>query len=851
MQKKTMRKIFLLIALLLSAPLAAKTVAEYLPAGLQFNPDVPTPESILGWEVADWHVRHDQLVQYLQAVAAASPRVSLEITGYTHEQRPLLLLSITSAGNQNNLESLRKQHLDNSEKGPLVLWQGYSVHGNEASGSNASLLFVYYLAAATDAWLEEVLENTIVLIEPSINPDGLARFAHWANSNKSKSAVADPNNREHNETWPRGRTNHYWFDLNRDWLLLQHPESQARIRNFHRWLPHVLTDFHEQGSDQGYFFQPGVPSRQNPLTPAANLDLTRALAQYHAEALDAAGQPFFSEERFDDFYYGKGSTYPDVNASIGILFEQASARGHVMDTRYGPLPFQKAVSNHLATSLSTLRGAWELRQRLKTYQGSFYQEAAQKARQSDHKAWLVADDNDPERMSAFLEILRQHQITFYPLAESTRAGGIEFNPGSSWVLPVQQKQYLLLEALMERRTEFVDETFYDVSSWTLPLAFNLPNASTSRLPDSAGQAQPDLPATTLEGNAKFYALAWNNYSAPAALQRLLSAELHVQVASKPFSAITASGVLAFSPGTLVVPFSSYSDADKTSAVEALNDILSSHATTVTAISSGLTPTGIDLGSNDLKTVKPVKPLLLTGRESSGYEAGEVWHLLDTRVGLSPVMIDSHQLGRIDIAEYTHLIMVDGEYDSLSESVITTVESWIKNGGILIASKKAATWAESLFQEEEAGDSETTDEAEAKSEPVEKRAYAAFEKDEAQRIIGGAILAATLDLSHPLAYGYQRAELPLFRNSTVLLKPSTNPYATVAHYDEEPLLSGFVGSQRLEELKGQPAMIAERVEKGLVVRIADNPGFRAYWYGTQRLLLNSLFFGQIVEKTELE
>jgi hypothetical protein len=400
---------------------------------------------------------------------------------------------------------------------------------------------------------------------------------------------------------------------------------------------------------------------------------------------------------------------------------------------------------------------------------------------------------------------------------------------------------------MERRTEFGDETFYDVSTWTLPLAFNLPSASSGRLPPEGADTEPPSEPLALDFSANYFALRWNRYSAPAALQRLLAANLRVGAANKPFSANTANGTVAFERGTLVLPYATYSEAEKTETQAILNSVQAAGETVISAISSGLTPEGIDLGSNHLRHIEPIKPLLLTGWEASGYEAGEVWHLLDTRVGLAPVMIDSYQLGEIDLRDYTHLIVVNGNYDKLPAKTLKAVESWIEDGGILVATKDAAVWAESLFADDET----EADTSEAEPIAVEKRPYAAFDDDEAQRIIGGAIVASTLDLTHPLAFGYQRSDLPLFRNSTVLLEPSKNAYATVAYYDDEPLLSGFAGPERLEEMKGQPAMIAERVKKGLVVRIADNPGFRAYWYGTQRLLLNSLYFGQIVDTTELD
>ena len=335
-------KIFTILALfLLSNSLWATSTSDYLPADADPDPSIPTPESVLGWEVGDWHVSHDKLVQYMHTLASASPRVSLKVIGQTHEERPLLQIAITSESNQDNLETLRKAHLDGG--GPLVVWLGYSVHGNEPSGSNAALLAAYYLAASRSDYVKELLDGTVVLVDPSINPDGLNRFASWANSNAGLHPVADPAHRQHVENWPGARTNHYWFDLNRDWLPLVHPESRARIVEYHRWLPHVLTDHHEQGRLPGFFFQPGAPSRQNPLTPQANLDLTRALARFHARAMDEAGQPFFTEEAYDDFYFGKGSTYPDINGSIGILFEQKAIRGQELETSNGVETFRGAV----------------------------------------------------------------------------------------------------------------------------------------------------------------------------------------------------------------------------------------------------------------------------------------------------------------------------------------------------------------------------------------------------------------------------------------------------------------------------------------------------------------------------
>ncbi|MDC1520637.1 M14 family zinc carboxypeptidase, partial [Polaribacter sp.] len=325
-------------------------LSYYLPKEATYNQNIPTPKSVIGHEVGEWHVTHDKLVEYMKALAKASDRISLENRGTTFEGRPLLLLTITSPENHKNITRIQENHIhgtDNSDKDvskdPIVVYQGFSIHGNEPSGSNAALAVAYYLAAAND--IDNLLDNTVILFDPSYNPDGLQRFAYWANTNRSKNINPDPNDREYTEIWPRGRTNHYWFDMNRDWLPVQLPESRARISSFHEWLPNILTDHHEMGSNSTFFFQPGIQSRTHPLTPKLNQELTKEIGTYHAKAFDKLGSTYYSEESFDDFYYGKGSTFPDINGSIGILFEQGSSRGHAQETANGVLTFPFTIRN--------------------------------------------------------------------------------------------------------------------------------------------------------------------------------------------------------------------------------------------------------------------------------------------------------------------------------------------------------------------------------------------------------------------------------------------------------------------------------------------------------------------------
>ena len=255
-----------------------------------------------------------------------------------------------------------------------MVYQGFSIHGNEPSGANAGLAYAYYLAAAQGNEIEETLSNVVILMDPSFNPDGLQRFAYWANTNKSINLVADNNEREYHEVWPGGRTNHYWFDMNRDWLPVQLPESRARIETFYKWLPNILTDHHEMGTNSTFFFQPGEPTRVHPLTPQINQELTAEIGTYHAKALDNIGSLYYSEEGYDDYYYGKGSTFPDVNGGIGILFEQASSRGHIQESENGLLTFPFTIRNQFTTALSTIEAAKNMRGKINDYQRQYFQD---------------------------------------------------------------------------------------------------------------------------------------------------------------------------------------------------------------------------------------------------------------------------------------------------------------------------------------------------------------------------------------------------------------------------------------------------------------------------------------------
>jgi hypothetical protein len=836
--------------LIISTQLHALSDQDYLPKNITYNQAIPTPAQVLGTPVGEWHVRHDQLVEYMRLIAAKSERVSLIETGRTHENRPLLLLAFSAPANQAKLEEIQTTHLNTlaaktKPNDPLVIWMGYGVHGDESSASNAALLIAYYLAAGEGEQVERLLADNVVLLDPSLNPDGLSRFAQWANMHKGKNLVSDPSHREHQQAWPSARTNHYWFDLNRDWLLLTHPESQARVAQFHKWRPHVLTDFHEMGTNKTYFFQPGISSRKNPWTPLKNVELTQALAEFHASALDKQKKLYFSQEGYDDFYYGKGSTYPDAHGSVGILFEQASSRGHLQDSINGPLRFSETIQNQVTTSLSTFAGAMANKQALLDYQGEFAQQTKKLVKEDSLAGYLLTESEDKTRFNDMLNILTAHKIQVWRLKKEFKLGDTRFDPAHSVFVPLEQPQYRLIKSLFSVRKKFDDNTFYDVSNWNLPLAFNVQYKPVEKklwrkIPSDKSQTKtPAFIPIKVDSTAYAYAFSWQDYKAPQLLQQLLSKNVKVKIAGEAFSAQTVNGSVSFAAGSVIIP-KALKQPDE------LVDILEERANRLKirlwSVNSGLTLQGIDLGSNLMLNVEQPKVLLVGGRGTSQYEVGEIWHYLDQRVDLPSTIVDRDKLDGLDLSHYSHIIWVSGNYKSVGEAVLKQIDGWIKQGGVLIGQKSAARW----FSEQKwLKTTFVSDEEIALAFEINGLKYADKEAYAAKQKVAGAVFTTQLDLSHPLAFGYTRSTLPVFRNSTVIMRSPESPFLNVARYSESPLLAGYAADELQDLIANSAAVIAHNYGKGKVIAFSDNVNFRGYWRGTSRLLSNAIFMSGFV------
>lgn len=840
------------VVLMLLAPFLtfaqSPTLGYYLPE-ITYNPAIPTPAAWLGYEVGAWHTSHDQLLGYMRALDAASDRITLQEYGRSHEQRPLVCLTITAPNNFSNLENIktaRQQLFDPGASGkpdvknlPAVYYMGYSIHGNETSGSHAAMLVAYYLAAGQSKELEQLLSNTVILFDPCFNPDGMQRFSSWINSHKAKNNSADPLGDEYNEPWPRGRTNHYGFDLNRDWLVAQQPESVGRVALFQEWRPNVLTDHHEMGSNATFFFQPGVPSRVNPITPARNQELTAKIATYHARLLSEKNILFYTGESFDDFYYGKGSTYPDVQGCVGILFEQASSRGTVQETENGPLTFPFTIRNQVFASLSSLQAVGEMRVELNEYLRDFYQSALDEAQQAEVKGYVFSDGDVPAR--EFLNLLGRNSIRAYNLQENLTIGGKTFSAGNAFYVPCKQPQYRLIRGIFERPTQFQDSIFYDISAWTLPDAYGLDwspvqGKVTPRHAENLSLVSLNPPYQLGTDMAYAYAIRPEGYAFPKVLARVLRAGVRTRVAMEPF---TADGQ-TFPQGTLLLAADRQTAGHLPSYWSLLNSLQEDGAV-VFPIENGLTSEGPDLGSSQFPVVRQPRVLLLTGEGVTVSDAGEIWHLLDTRYDMPVTLVDVERFNGANLSKYNVLVIPDGNYGKLSAD---KVKQFAQDGGTVIATGKALRWLKN------AGIAPVEFKQSAGAQPS-RRPYASLTEDKGALTMAGAIFEASLDLTHPLCFGYRNDRLPVFLGDTLFVNAGKNPYATPVRLTPKPLLAGYVHARHLPMAPDAAAAIVCGVGRGKVIGFPGNPNFRSFWYGTNRLFANAVFFGNLINSDSTE
>lgn len=818
-------------------PRPKPSLESYLGDVSGFDPAIPTPGAHLGIEPGEFHYRHDQVLSYFEALAAASDRVHLQEYGRTFTGRRLFIAVFATPERIASLEEVRQAHLASvrpdalpSPDRPTVAFMTYGVHGDEPSATHAAVVAAYWLAAAPEA--QELLQDVIVVMDPCLNPEGHDRFALWANDHRGSHLVASPLHREHRQNWPGGRFNHWWFDLNRDYLPMVHAETRGRMQAYWSWSPDVHGDWHEMGTHSTYFFQPGVPTRNHPLVGEDTVALTTRIAEFHAKALGDIGSAFFTRERFDDFYIGKASTYADVTGGIGILFEQGSARGHIQESVYGDLSFPFAIRNQVVTSLSFLRAARLMRSELTARRVPFLAAASQEAAAAGIEGWLLASPEDPGRTRMLAGLLQAHGAGVRWTTAPVTHNGVEFPSGSLWV-PAAQQLHRFLRAALEERIEFEDTTFYDISAWSLAHAYGQRFAEIpwgTQIPSSA--TPPVVPAVPVPDAAAYaWLIDWRDHGAGAALQRLQDAGVAVQVSLSPLRVAAMPGI-AWPAGTLVVLRGVQRDVAV--AASQLAEIAAA-GVPVASVDARMSLAGPDLGSDDMRVLQARRIALLAGEGMSVADVSSIRFTIDQRFGAQVALIEPQLVASARLQGFTTIILPGGNYTRVGEAGAEALRSWVRAGGTLIAVGSSVRWAatNNLLQ------AEFVPEAEVPSSPGDT--YGNLESSLGVHRISGAIFGARADLSHPLAFGLGREAVSLFVQSSLALRPPSSSRLVALRYADEPRIAGFASPENRRRFAGTPAVLGQRLGAGAVVALPANPVFRAYWHGAEKLLLNAIHF----------
>ena len=819
----------------------------YFPGKSEFTTDLPSPDLFFGYSIGDHHTRYDLIVEYFRLLAEKSDRAEFEMFGYTEEMRPQIILTISSPENLARLDEIRKEHLKLTEPRlsdmpspgdlPVIIQLGFNVHGNEASAGEASLLAAYYLTASLDNEMEEILANSIIFIEPVLNPDGRERFVSWVNQNKGYNVSADRYDREHNEPWPGGRTNHYWFDLNRDWLPLSQKESRNRMERFHRWRPNVVTDHHEMGSGSTFFFEPTKKGSENPIVTSENyLRLNNLFAAGYAEELNKIDHYYDSGNSFDNSYPGYGSSYADLNGGVAILFEQASTRGLMQETAQGYiLKFRLGIRNQVTGALSTVRTAVKNREMLNDYMIRFHRDAMAEAGRSAVKAYVFGDRYDRGRTLAFADLLQRHSIEFYTPANDIRGGSTVFGKEYSFVVPVQQPRYKMVQSMFETNREFPDSIFYDATAWAMIYSYGLPFGELKSVPEPGEKRDIRLTAAEIPPLSTYgYLFSWSDYFAPALLNQLMERGIRTRSAWSPFTIMTSSGTTEFCRGSVLIPVS-YQDITPAELHDIISSLASNTHIKIDAVESAVTADGPWLGSGDFKPMETPEILLLTDDGVSSSGAGTIWHLLDAVMDIGVTRVAASNFSRTETDRYNTIIMPSGNYSSFSEEDKNSLKEWVYKGGNLIAAGQAVQFLSSAGLAE----------LEYESSAVQAQPYVNYSTapaDRGKHSLGGVFCSAVIDITHPLGFGYQNDIITVYRNHSTFIKPLGRKESNVVVYSDDPLISGFATVERERMLPGKLSTGSITYGRGHITLFTDDPVFRGCWPGTSRMVLNAIFLG---------
>ncbi|MBC8768780.1 zinc carboxypeptidase [Arenibacter sp. BSSL-BM3] len=793
-----------------------------------------SPSEFLGYGLGSEFTRHHQVVEYYKYLAhSASDRVKLIEYGKTNERRPLIVAYVSTAENIGNLESIRKEHIKNTtgEGSPTkaIVWLSYNVHGNESVSTEASMQTIYELLTSKASYLK----NTVVIIDPCINPDGRDRYVNWYNQFKNTPNNIDPNSKEHHEGWLNGRSNHYMFDLNRDWAWLTQIESRQRIKVFNQWLPHVHVDFHEQGVNNPYYFAPAAEPFHEVVTDFQR-DFQVTIGKNHAKYFDANGWFYFTKEVFDLLYPSYGDTFPTYNGGIGMTYEQGGS-GHAglgVKTIIGDtLTLQDRIAHHLTTGLSTVEVASQNSERLNREFKKFYKEKNFK-----YKSYVM--NGDPDKIEAITSLLKSHEIKYGwakdglvkgHLYSSGKLGTLKTTP-ASLVVSTNQAKGTLAQVLMEPNTKLSDSLTYDITAWSLPYAYGLESIASQTLVDSNtpgdGISQP-TPETKITEDNYAYVSDWTSMKDARFLTALMKENIRVRFAKNPFRVEGKK----FERGSLII--TKGDNKNHKGFAETLSRVAYNNKTLLTPANTGFVEKGNDFGSSYVPMITDTKIAMLSGEPTSTLQFGEIWHFFEQQLQYPLTILDTEYYDEVDINEYDVLILPNGWYSKFfNESRLEELKEFVSNGGKLIALEGAI---KSIIGEH----GFKIKEKEVKKDSTETiLPYEEAEREDIKNSITGAIFKTKVDSTHPLAYGYGDEYFTLKLSDDAFENLDTG---TVAYLEKNIIpISGFAGSEAKKKIANTLVFGVEDLGKGQVVYMVDNPLFRGFWENGKLFFVNALF-----------
>lgn len=836
---------------------------------ISYNASIPSPATFLGYELGEEYTPYHRTVEYLKAVADASDRVMLVEYGRSYEQRPLYLAIITSPANHARLDDIKAANLQLAQgsnlsdadaaaiigSNPAVSWLSYNVHGNEASTTETAKQVIYRLAAGQDAETQRILEESVVIIDPCINPDGRSRYIDWYRAMQSNVLNDDANDLEHVENWPGGRTNHYWFDLNRDWVWLVHPESQGRIAAYNEWLPQIHVDYHEQGFNNNYFTMPGQPPRNLNL-PAAYDTWAETFGTANADAFDRHKINYFTREAFDFFYPGYGSSYPSLMGSIGMLTEQGghSRGGRAVETNDGyVLTLRQRIFDHYTTSFASLVTVVENRADLQQYFRDFFTPAAN---ESATKAYLLPD-NPNDYTYDVIKLMLDHDVVVHRADDGFTVNDARdywedtpnrtaFEAGT-FVISTDQPKHVFINTILQREMAIEDSVMYDMSSWSAPIAYNLDASYTTtalRVGTTEITEAPVAPSGVENPDAGYaYMVDWNQRHAPKALGAIWEAGYRVRSLRRT----TTHDNYTFSRGSLVILIGrNYEHRDRIAAD--MQRIAAETGVRIIGFDSGRADDGADLASAFSTPVEAPRVALMVDSPFSSYTAGQLWFLFDrwTEFGISRIRTST--LPGLDLSTYDVILMPGafGLSRFLDSTQVDRLQRWVRAGGTLIGTESSALFLtkgqSGMTNIELAPDPDAPDPKQPKEslDPASVGPYEARRDSTGLQRIPGSAFRSHLDVTHPLAFGMPDRLYSLKQNTTAF-EPSRQ-MEIVGYYDADAanvVASGYASQKNRRKLANKAFATVQRMGQGKVVLLLDNTQYRMFWVGPARLVQNAV------------